>query len=116
MPSKHLCYLNPQRDYICERIEYYSIKDAPWQKDESWLEGVDPNELHRDTRNVTEVMEYRQTKKGQWYPYKIEFSTSPYDSDLGEFEPYSLHNVKTVYLNTDPEFPEGIFDPNNLPE
>ena len=22
----------------------------------------------------------------------------------------------TVYLNTDPEFPDGIFDPNNLPK
>jgi len=116
MPSKYLYYINPRRDYICERIEYYSIKDAPWQKDDSWLEGIDPNELHHDTFNITEVTEYRQTENGQWYPWKIEFRISSYNSDIGEFRPSTLHNIKTVYLNTDPIFPEGIFDPNNLPK
>ncbi len=115
-PSKRLCYLNPKRDYICERIEYYSIQNASWQKDRSWLEGVDPDELHRDTRNITEVTEYQQTEGGKWYPWKIEFIISSYDSDINAFDPYTLHNLKTVYLNTDPNFPEGIFDPNNLPK
>jgi hypothetical protein len=116
LPSKRLCYLNPNRDYICERIEYHSLKNAPWQKDKSWLEGVDPNKLYQDSSNITEVTKYRQTKEGKWYPYKIEFRISPYDPNAGEFQPYSLHDVKTVYLQTNPEFPEGIFDPNNLPK
>jgi hypothetical protein len=114
-PSKYLYYLNPRRDYICECIEYHSIMNAPWQKDDSWLDGVDPDELHRDTICITEVTDYRQTKNGSWYPWKIEFRISPYDAEIGEFKPFSLNNVKTVYLNTEPIFPEGIFDPNNLP-
>jgi hypothetical protein len=116
LPSKYLYYLNPARDYICERIEYCSMKDAPWQKDKSWLEGVELNELSMVTRNITEVTEYRHTEKEKWYPYKIEFRISSYDPDTGSFRPYSLNSVKTVYLNTEPEFPEGIFDPNNLPK
>lgn len=116
MPRKYLYYLNPRRDYICERIEYYSIRNATWQKDESWLEGVDPNELHRDAMNITEVSDYRQTENGRWYPWKIEFRISSYNPDIGAFGPFSLNNVKTVYLNTEPGFPEGIFDPNDLPK
>ena len=115
-PRKYLYYLNPTRDYICERIEYHSIRNAPWQKDDSWLEGVDPNELHRDAICITEVTDYRQTKNGRWYPWKIEFRISSYDPDIGAFGPFNLNNVKTVYLNTEPIFPERIFDPNNLPK
>ena len=116
LPSKHLFYLNPQRDYICERIEMYMIKDAPWQKDKSWLEGVDTSKLVPDSRNLTEVTKYRQTESGLWYPYKIEFRVSDYDSSTKDFEPYSFNNVKTVYLETNPTFPKGIFDPNTLPK
>jgi hypothetical protein len=116
MPSRYLYYFNPERDYICERIEYYSAKNAPWQKDKSWLDEVESYKLQPDTRNITEVKEYRQTGDGRWYPYKIEFKVSSYDSDIGALRPYSLNSVKTVYLNTEPEFPEGIFDPNNLPK
>ncbi len=116
MPSRYLYYFNPERDYICERIEYYSVKNAPWQKDKSWLDEVESYELRPDTRNITEVKEYRQTEDNRWYPYRIEFKVSSYDSDIGALRPYSLNSVKTVYLNTELEFPDGIFDPNNLPK
>ena len=99
-----------------ERIEYCSMRNAPWQEDPSWLEGVDPNELHQDSRNVTEVTQYRQTEDGRWYPWKIEFRISAYDPQTGDFAPATLHSVKTVYLHTEPVFPEGIFDPNSLPK
>jgi hypothetical protein len=114
MPSRYLYYFNPERDYICERIEYYSVRNAPWQKDKSWLDEVESYELQPDTRNITEVMEYRQTEGGRWYPYKIEFKVSSYDSDIGALRPYSINSVKTIYLNTEPEFPQGIFDPNQV--
>ncbi len=67
-------YLNPSRDYIC----------------------------HKKVNNyqVTDVIEYGQTKEGLWYPKRIEdFSKS-----------------NTIFLETDPEFPEGIFNPENLPK
>ena len=118
MPCKYLYYLNPMRDYICERFEYHRMRNAPWQEDDSWLEGVDPNRLLPilDNIGITEVTDYRQTENGRWYPWKIEFRLSSYDPDVRTFRPFSLHDVKTIYLNTEPSFPEGIFDPNNLPK
>ena len=47
----------------------------------------------------TDVIEYGQTKEGMWYPKKTKGSQN-----------------HTVFLETKPEFPEGIFDPNNLPK
>jgi len=67
-------YLNPNRDYICQK----KVKN----------------------NQETDVIEFRQTEAGQWYPKKTK----------------GLGTSKTVYLVTDPEFPEGIFDPNNLPK
>ncbi len=57
---------------------------------------------HKKVNNyqVTDVTEYGQTKEGAWYPKRTEdFSKS-----------------NTIFLETDPEFPEGIFDPENLPK
>jgi hypothetical protein len=67
-------YLNPNRDYIC----------------------------HRKVKNyqVTDVIEYGQTKEGMWYPKRTK----------------GLGKSNTIFLETDPEFPEGIFDPENLPK
>jgi hypothetical protein len=67
-------YLNPERDYICQR----------------WID---------DRGRITEVKEFGQTKEGKWYPKRVEGS--------------SITN--TIYLETNPVFPEGIFDPNELP-
>ena len=47
----------------------------------------------------TDVIEYGQTKEGMWYPKKRRGAEN-----------------NAVFLETDPEFPEGIFDPNNLPK
>jgi len=49
---------------------------------------------------TTEVKEFAQTKEGKWYPKRIE------GPDI----------ANTVYLETNPVFPEGIFDSNNLPK
>lgn len=52
----------------------------------------------RKTKNnqETDVIEFGRTEAGKWYPKR---TTS-----------------NTIYLETNPEFPEGIFDPNNLPK
>jgi hypothetical protein len=52
-----------------------------------------------DYDQETDVIEYGQTKEGMWYPRKTKGSQS-----------------NTVFLETDPEFPEGIFDPEKLPK
>ena len=48
----------------------------------------------------TDVKEFAQTREGKWYPKRIE----------------APGIANTVYLETNPVFPEGIFDPNNLPK
>jgi len=50
--------------------------------------------------HVDEVTEFGQTNEGRWYPRKI--------------KGYALSH--TIYLETAPAFPEGIFDPNDLPK
>ena len=98
LPRRKRYYINPQRDYICQRLEIERVYPAPWQEDNSWLEGVTIPKQSSST--VVEVMEFAQFQTGHWYPKKIK-------------EP---GRTKTVYLEIDPEFPEGIFDPNNLPK
>ena len=49
---------------------------------------------------TTEVKEFAHTKEGKWYPKRVEGR--------------SIAN--TIYFETNPVFPEGIFDPNNLPK
>jgi len=65
-------YLNPGRDYICQRREIHGLK----------------------------VTEFAQTQAGRWYPKTVEDRLTK----------------KTVYLDTEPEFPEGIFELENLPK
>ncbi|NQT03533.1 MAG: hypothetical protein HQ580_16010 [Planctomycetes bacterium] len=100
LPRRKRYYLNPQRDYICQRLEIESVYPAHWQDDDSWLEGVDPASIPNEYSSTIEVTEFSQSQTGHWYPRKIK-------------EP---GKTRTVYLETDPEFPEGIFEPENLPK
>ena len=68
-------YLNPERDYICQR--YTDIYGRS-----------------------TDVKEFDQTREGKWYPKRVE----------------GPGITNTIYLETNPVFPEGIFDTNNLPK
>ena len=100
LPCKRSWYLNPQCDYICQRFEERYVRNAPWQKDKSWLEGVKPDRISAERTRIREVTEFGQTDAGQWYPRRIETGL----------------NAITLFLDTDPEFPEGIFDPRTLPK
>jgi len=100
LPFKKLWYLNPQRDYICQRFEERYVRNAPWQKDKSWLEGVEPDRISAERTRIREVTEFGQTDAGQWYPKRIEAG----------------RNALAIFLDTDPEFPEGIFDSRTLPK
>jgi len=100
LPRRKRYYLNPQRDYICQRLEIERVYPAPWHEDNSWLEGVDAAMIPKQSSSTVEVTEFAQFQTGHWYPKKIK----------------ETGITKTVYLETEPVFPEGIFDPNNLPE
>jgi hypothetical protein len=51
-------------------------------------------------RDRSEATEFAQTDTGRWYPRKIDDGGLKY----------------TIYLDTDPEFPAGLFDPSILPK
>jgi hypothetical protein len=126
LPKKYLFYLNPERDYVCQRYEVHRQLHAPWHSDPNWLDGIDQETLrkwaqitgHGISRGaighvlLKEVLEYAQTGVGRWYPVKIlerSISTKG-DGTTGE-----SREMKILYLRTDLEFPEAIFDPDNLP-
>jgi hypothetical protein len=110
-PIRELYYLNPQKDYICQRLEHYRRRNAPWQKDKSWLDGIDPNNIRPDATSITQVTEYSQTDSGKWYPKVI---TRTIVGVRKDGTPGVFTISETIYLETAPEFPEGIFEPENL--
>ena len=66
-PTRELYYLNPAKDYICQRRDEYRHRDAPWQQDKSWCQGVDPNRIRPDATIIIEVNAYGQTDEMKWY-------------------------------------------------
>ena len=110
-PKRVRCYLNPERDYICQRFEQHELFEAPWQEDKTWLEHIEKNNIkkHRTDNRVREVVEFGQTESGQWYPKKIK-SWNSTDTNNTEIR------IKKIYLTTNSEFPDGIFDTENLPK
>lgn len=103
--QKRLYYLNPQRDYICEKQEIlpqhsHAKHPAGWIDKVGTMRAIDGT-LFSDR----EVIEYDQSELHQWFPKRILMR-------LRE----DRKKMITVYLNMDPEFPDGIFDPNHLPK
>ncbi|MFC1635107.1 hypothetical protein ACFL5Z_09715 [Planctomycetota bacterium] len=111
-PIKELYYLNPQKDYICQRLEHYRRRNAPWQNDSSWLDGIDPDNVRPDVTAITEVTEYGKMSSGQWYPKVV---TRTIIGVRKDGTPGVFTTTETIYLEMAPEFPEGIFDSENLP-
>jgi len=113
LPQKWVYYLDPEIDYICVREKYYRQRDIAWEdKDDSWLDGIDPNKIPPDKLpQIKEVIEVEETKAGQWYPKRI----ARYADDGTPREEKRMI-IPTVYLQTDPPFPDGIFDPGSLPK
>jgi len=106
-------YLNPKRDYICHKREFNYRLKAPWQSDPNWLDGIDLENVEKDTSYISEVKEYGRTASGKWYPKKIENRRLEFKEDGTTKESIS---IDTIYLNENPQFPDGIFDPENLPK
>jgi len=86
-------YINPKRDYICHRRQEY----VPNLKQTS----------------IWEVKEYAKTQYGQWYP-KIRHRSGIKETAEGQQGLPELGFIETWYLKLNPEFPEGIFEPDNL--
>jgi len=114
LPGRFLYYLDPQKDYICRRKVTEWRPNAQWQEDKSWLTDVEPKKISDGSISDMEITEYIQAPNGHWYPKVIVWKSTRVRKDYKD-SPLKVSTIKTVYLRTDPEFPEGIFDADKLP-
>jgi len=110
---KRLCYIDPNRNYICVRIEEYFIQDKLWKKlfkdaDRFLIKNQDAS-LGYTKLEVRESTELDQSKDGKWYSKRIELRTT---TQLGNDELQKRNSAFMIYLDADSEIPEDIFDPD----
>jgi len=114
LPGRFLYYFDPQKDYLCLRKVTEWCPDAEWQEDKNWLEGIEPEKVRNGSITYEDVTEVVQAPNGHWYPKVIVIKQSGIRKDYEE-APLHVSTVKRIYLQTNPEFPDGIFDINTLP-
>jgi hypothetical protein len=112
LPKRQRLYLNPDRDYIAERLEIEALPGPEWPGGADWLKDVPEDKIPRETWLVKRVTEYARTKNGRWYP-KIVVDQRGSKTDTGErVQDYGW--IYHVYVETPESFPEGTFDPTTL--
>lgn len=114
LPTRYLFYLDAHKDYICVRKVTEQCPDAEWQKDKNWLNGVEPEKIRDGSIVVEDITEVIQTADGHWYPKVIVVKQSGIRKDYKE-APLKVTKTKRVYIRTNPEFPKGIFNVEELP-
>lgn len=114
LPGRFVRYLDPSRDYLCRRKVMEWRPEAEWQVDKDWLAGVDPKKVGDGSLTVLDITETFQAPNGYWYPKVIVEKQTGILKDYRETPPETL-SVKTIYLDTSPEFPGEIFDIDSLP-
>jgi hypothetical protein len=113
-PMRLLYYLDPGRDYLCQRHVIERRLDADWQQDKDWLADVDPNKVSDGSIRVEEITEAFQAPNGHWYPTVIVEQSTGIRKDYAQ-APLRRSATRRIYLDLSPEFPEGIFDIDKLP-
>ena len=114
LPGRFLYYLDPQKDYICRRHVTEWRPNAPWQEDKGWLTDIEPEKIRDGSIIDMEITEFIEAPNGYWYPRIIVEKQTGIRKDYKD-SPLKVNTIETVYLRTDPEFPEGIFDVDKLP-
>ena len=115
LPGRFLFYLDPQRDYLCVRYVHEWRPDAEWQEDKDWLRDVEPDKISEGSITVKDITETIQASNGYWYPRVIVEKTSGVREDYKDAA-LRVSDIQTIYVQTEPEFPEGIFDLKRLPK
>jgi hypothetical protein len=114
LPGRFLYYLAPEKDYICRRKVTEWRPDAPWQENKEYLNNVAPEKIRDGSIIDMEITEFIEAPNGYWYPKVIVTKQTGIRKDYKD-SPLKVSTIKTVYLRTDPEFPEGIFAVDRLP-
>jgi len=84
-----LLYFDPEHDYVCVR--------------------------RNDGQLIRDVRELARTENGSWYPRRIKLTLIEKDTDGAEIS-RQVTNVETIFVKMVSEYPEGTFDPDNLPK
>jgi len=116
--EKILYYIDPEHDYMCVHIERFRHPVAP-PYGRPAVEEVpvpDSRDIPSEPYLVTEVVQFGLTDTGHWYPSQIRTTDkqSWSDSDRGWEMREKISDIR-LYVEVKPQYPEGIFDPNNLP-
>jgi glutathione peroxidase-family protein/protocatechuate 3,4-dioxygenase beta subunit len=115
VPVRRLFYIDPQKNYLCVKRVSERDPNAPWQKDKTWLKNAKPEDIEKGEITITETTEHFQSSNGLWYPKIIVRSGTSSCKDYKE-KPLKINSTKNIYLDTNPQFPDGIFDPAGFPK
>ena len=113
LPRRLTSYLDPQRDYMCRRKVTEYRPDAEWQEDKSWLEGVESEKIRDGSITIKDITNVIQAPNGRWYPKVIVARRTGTRKDYKE-APLKVNETKRIYIRTNPEFPKGIFNVEEL--
>jgi len=116
--EKTLYYIDPEHDYMCVRIESFRHPvPPPYGNPAVNVPVFDPIDIPFEPYLVTEVAQFSLTDRGHWYPNWIITTNKQSWSDPGSgWEMRKKIFDIRLYIDTNPEFPDGIFDPENLPK
>ncbi len=111
--QRTLYYLAPSRDYMCMRREIYQYRVPPGQLHPRVTEvEFDPYSTPSEPTSVREVVEYGRLETGQPYPVALREGSASWNDKNGQWELGQETTLTRVYIQTHPEFREGLFDPN----
>ena len=118
--EKTLYYLDPEHDYICVRMESFRHPvPPPWgnaKVSAMDFEPYDPYDIPSEPYLITEVVEFGQTQTGHWYPSQTITTNKQSWTDRGSgWEIREKTFDVRLYIDVNPHFPEGVFDPEKLP-
>ena len=113
LPARFLFYLDVEKDYMCLRKVTEQRPDAEWQENKNWLEGIEPEKIRDGSITVHDITEVIQADNGYWYPKVIEVKQTSIRKDYKQ-APLKTSSIKRIYIQTNPQFPAGIFDPDNI--
>jgi hypothetical protein len=98
--EKRLHYIDPNKNYLCVRQEkFYNNTYRLDRRTKVADLDFDPNVIPDKPAATTEITEFAKTPDGKWYPTRIK----------------SAGGSDEIHLITDPNFPDGIFDCDKLP-
>jgi len=115
--EKTLYYIDPEHDYMCVRIESFRHPvPPPYGNTAVNVLVFDPIDIPFEPYLVTEVVQFSLTDTGHWYPSCIITTNKQSWSDPGSgWEMREKTFDIRLYIDTNPEFPDSIFDPESLP-